>query len=227
MLHAAFSFVSSAQAARLVLSYHLIFLKGVDEVTHLGTPRSQCTCSGRWEGGDGADLWPTPLSYRTPFLSFFRQLSAQQLLICSKSTPRGTGGSKRLPPEVSHSLDTTHAPLPQPWHLQMPLTRPAWGISEMRRRATQVAIGWRATDSEKNGCIEGSLFFHKMCGMGILGKISPAPALKVESVAEESWAPGKLPAQWNPNASRDSPQNYWIPEFLRITKPKQILSKIY
>ena len=37
----------------------------------------------------------------------------------------------------------------------------------------------------------------------------------------------KALAQVNPNASRDSPQNYWIPEFLRIIKPKQILRKIY
>ena len=34
-----------------------------------------------------------------------------------------------------------------------------------------------------------------MCGMETLGKISPAHALKVESVAGESWAPGKLSAQ--------------------------------
>lgn len=53
------------------------------------------------------------------------QLSTHQLLICSKSTPGGTGGSKHLPSEVSHSLNPAHTPLPRPWHLQMPLTRPA------------------------------------------------------------------------------------------------------
>ena len=63
ILHAAFSSVSSAQAARLVLSYHLIFLQGVDEVARLGTPRSQCGYSGRREGcgsGQTSDPFPFP-----------------------------------------------------------------------------------------------------------------------------------------------------------------------